>query len=650
MIPFITSKQGKLETISVFRYRFTDYLKRNEEQFQKFQKWISRNQDIILFEMDNEGFSSFLPMNDEFTRQYELIKRKEITAPFSNTQKISLFIGNILRSLFSNNYRQYLNSNCFITEEIDFYPFLLKKCIEFNIEVFTDGIFLVHFLPVSKITSSEVASSTYIRNLKTKFKNEIDSLLVTVVDQKNFAKQKINLSSSEDMCSLDEFVTNHENSIFTFDYHFLASYSSAIFRKITENTIKDLDQSVAYVEKIISSLQFPEWFNVQPKPFSRVTTHEFGNLANLRVGENKCVNKQSAAFYTGIYRPAGGGIIQPILIDSFQESPTFNDLIHKFNKGSNDFLVQTPIRLLSDETPDLTGVFEQKKERINQKMLACIFTQYELSTEFLSIFRKKRISYQIYQGSIDNFKLSNFTIKSLEKLGGILCTINQTDENENAYFMGIDLGHKSKNNQSFTNLGIAFFDNKGILLKHYVNKNIKKDESISREGIAPAFSTFINFLKKHNKPLPQKLIIHRDGKLHSGDIECLAQVAGENFSIENMDVLEIVKNGFPIIAGFETKDGAYCNLDSGSCWIDDVHKYAILVTNIQSDEKNALVKPLIIKHRYGNSDFKKLVKQIYWFTKIYTNNLYNSTRLPATTQKANNLAGTGKSHQATYLG
>ena len=73
--------------------------------------------------------------------------------------------------------------------------------------------------------------------------------------------------------------------------------------------------------------------------------------------------------------------------------------------------------------------------------------------------------------------------------------------------------------------------------------------------------------------------------------------------------------------------------------------------NTQADEYENLIRPIVIKHRYGNTDFTQIINQIYWLTKIYTNNLYYCTRLPATTQKANNIAGTSdKVHQASYLG
>ena len=90
---------------------------------------------------------------------------------------------------------------------------------------------------------------------------------------------------------------------------------------------------------------------------------------------------------------------------------------------------------------------------------------------------------------------------------------------------------------------------------------------------------------------------------------------------------------------------------SGNSYQDNDHKYSILVTNSQAEEQSAVISPIIIKHKFGNTDFNKIIDQVYWFTKIYTNNLYNSTRLPATTLKANNIVGTSKKqHKSTYLG
>jgi hypothetical protein len=650
LIPFITSKQGKIERISVFQYRYSQKLKRNIDQFQKFKNWLSRNPDIYLYEVDLEGFTTFFPMREEITWQYKSSKSKEISAPFINNQQISTYLGALIRDVFSEKYERFLNQNIFLTDCISLVPFNIKKCIEFNIEFFEDGSFFVHFHPVSKIIGYQPASLSYIRELKRNFQKEVDNLIVSIVDLKTYHRQKIEIFNIDDNKHLEEFLEKHTDPIVTFDYHFLASYSPSIFNQIVQNTINDVDESILYLEKIILSVSFPDWFNFQSKPFLKITVDELGNSANLIIGENKCVNKQSATYYSGIFKPADNCVIQPVLIDKYPYNSLFSELIQKFNKDAVNFTILNPIQLQSNTSPDLTHILERMQALSDKRFLLCIFTNHSLSPDFFMPFSKKKLQFQTYQGSFEKYKLSNFAIKSLDKLGGTICVIHNTFENENTYFLGIDLGHSQNKEERFSNLGVTFFNHNGILIKRFVNKKIRKDESITPESILPAFSAFKTYLNEHKKKMPSKLIIHRDGKLHNRDIENIVNQAKEQLETEDIDIVEIIKNGFPVIAGFEKKDGAYFNLNSGSCWIHCLKKYAILITNVQSTEKNAIVNPLIIKHRYGKTDFKQLITQLYWFTKIYTNNLYNSTRLPATTQKANNLVGTGKIRHASYLG
>ena len=156
-----------------------------------------------------------------------------------------------------------------------------------------------------------------------------------------------------------------------------------------------------------------------------------------------------------------------------------------------------------------------------------------------------------------------------------------------------------------------------------------------------------------NKKLvsPTHIIIHRDGKLHHSDVESLSESIKDIWGNEtSIDIVEIIKSGYPVMV-YKNDAGKAENLQSGWAYQDIKNKYALLVTNTQADEYENLIRPIVIKHRYGNTDFTQIINQIYWLTKIYTNNLYYCTRLPATTQKANNIAGTSdKVHQASYLG
>jgi hypothetical protein len=253
----------------------------------------------------------------------------------------------------------------------------------------------------------------------------------------------------------------------------------------------------------------------------------------------------------------------------------------------------------------------------------------------------------MYQGQFDLFKLSNYTVKCLEKLGGFLNIIDNTFEPESTYFIGIDLGHTTQNKEKYSNLCVVLFDNKGKLISHKVIEKIPRNEAIDMNAFAQAMNSFEELIKKDKLPYPQKLIIHRDGKIHDQDVKNFDIVIKKQLKINNYDIVEIIKSGYPIIAAHNGQ--SYHNLESGDSWLLGERHYAILVTNIQAKEQGSVIKPIVIKHKYGETDFFKLVEQVYWFTKVYTNNLYNSTRLPATTEKANNLVGTSnKRHISTY--
>jgi hypothetical protein len=177
------------------------------------------------------------------------------------------------------------------------------------------------------------------------------------------------------------------------------------------------------------------------------------------------------------------------------------------------------------------------------------------------------------------------------------------------------------------------------------SEKMPKNEALNQFALEQCFSQMKNYLVKNKYSMPQKLIIHRDGKVHDGDINALLSQAKSHFQT---DVVEVIKSGYPVMANL--LNNIYTNLNSGEYWVYEDKRYAILVTNTQADKDGEMLNPIIIKQKYGLTRFTNLVEQLYWFTKVYTNNLYNSTRLPATTEKANNLVGTSnRQHTSSYL-
>lgn len=645
MTPFITSKKGKLEKLTLFKYKLTEDVISQTEQCEKFKNWLIKSDDIKLYDLNSNGFKTFQAMKEESTWQYNFESSIEIFAPFENTQQISSYISFLIRNALEKKYQRFLSENVHVTETIDLSPFVLKKAIEYNVELFNDGELLVHFLPTTKITSPNDISYSYLQGLKSNFIRPVDDIEISLIESQRYRRIKIDLFSQEELEKSQKFINEHENVLATFNYHFIASYSPEIFGKVVKETIKDIDKSIFYLQDKLSNINFEGFFNFQEKPFHRINIHQFGNENNLVIGDNKFVNKQSAAYYSGMFRPANNCAIIPVLVDNYKDS-NFSELINRFNKNSEMFELLEPIRIdskLDSRFDELISI----KRKSKKKLLAAIFTEYQQPNDFVEPLKKSKTSFQLYLGAIDNFKLSNFTVKCLEKLGGQLSIINDTAENENTYFVGIDLGHSQNDRGKFSNLALVFFDNKGNFIHSAINKNLDRNEAISSEVIWSCFASFRKYLKENNLPSPEKLVIHRDGKLHLDDIKSIVKQSKKQLNVDNVEVLEIIKHGYPVFACFDL--GAYMNLKSGDCFL--YKNYAILITNIQADEKNAIINPIIVKHKIGVDSMEKLTKQVYWFSRIYTNNLYNSTRLPATTLKANNIVGTSlKTHQATYEG
>lgn len=730
---FLTTRRGFVDSITLARYDYLDWVITDRTKTDKLEYWLKNKSGFLLYDIEDTCFFAYSKLADEATKQYRINGSKTISAPFKNTQLISNFIAKLLKEELSKHYKQHLNQNIFTIETVDLYPFYLLKAIEFNIEVFPTGYYLIHTLPVSKIVGSKSPiDKTFISYLKTTNVNNSNTseMEFSLVNCEKFYRKRINLLDKELNRTLDEILTENGNFIATFDYHFLANYSPELFGKITESTSKNLKNTIKFVNPVLDNFKLPDFLKLSEEKYFKVDMVELETKNNLLVGsqsENITIhskmqtkyglrveytrndiaqddlitiflknenlieqinqlslplaikakveqqegwkypyitklftnpndihtksNVQSACYYNGIYKIVNNWNILPIVCDDLNIL-IFEELAASFNKGSTNFNILPSLTVNKNSGIDREQVQEIIRLQENKTMIA-VFCKYQMPNAFFEPLKNLKI--QIYQGDIsDNkqnrAKLSNFVCKCLEKLGGVVAAIADTHMNVNGYFIGIDLGHTTYGEEKFSNLATVIFDYRGILIGSNIVKKIPRKENLVESHCITAFKKLAGILTKGNLQQPKSVVIHRDGKLHSTDIASLTNAIHNVWGEIPVDIVEVIKSGFPVIAMKDEK-GAAINPSSGSSYQDNEHLYSILVTNIQAEEHSAVVSPLIIKHKFGNTDFNKIVDQVYWFTKIYTNNLYNSTRLPATTLKANNIVGTStKQHKPTYLG
>ncbi len=728
---YLSSKSGHIHEISLYRYDFESHITSDNFKFNNLKRRLEKA--CIIYDITNTCFFTFDKLKDDMTEDYRLNGSKVMSTPFANTQLVSRLLATILKKQMLIHFKQFLNYNTFIIESQSISPFTLLKCVEFNIEVFSDGNYFIHAIPVSKIISeSNPIDKYYLFKLKSSNQNNsnLDRMEFHLIHSRSFYRKKLDLLDDKIQVLADEILNKDGDFLASFNYEFIASFSPEVFGEIHERSSKEIKSSLILVKQFLEKITMPSSFNLSEDVFKKVTLNEPLNKSNLLVGkvselvtihsktptqyglrieytrdelskelpidnfiknidlendilglelpktlrviikekeywkkpyiskivkenshEHALVSNQAASFYHGIYKPVLNGTILPIIFGDL-DIGLFIELLNIFNKGGKNLKVLDPIVIEKNEEIDINEINALIGEnKINT--LIPVFCRYQMPKDIFA--NLKGFKYQIYQGETNNSKqnrakLSNFVCKCLEKLGGITSAIASSEDCKDKYFIGLDLGHSTKDKIKFSHLAMTIFDQNGIQVGSFVKKNIAPKENLILQDCKDVLEQLNGKLKFKSLPIPKSIIIHRDGKLHASDIDALKNSVNAIWPNISIDIVEIIKSGFPLVL-IKKDSKTAVNPDSGSFYLDEEHKYAILVTNIQAQDKNTFVNPIILKHKFGQTDFKELIDQVYWLTKVYTNNLYNSTRLPATTLKANNIVGTSlKNYQASYLG
>ena len=300
---FLTTRRGLIESITVYRYDFLDWIIADQTQKEKLKYWIEKKSGYLLYDIEDTCFFTFTKLADDLTKQYRINGSKTIEAPFNNTQIISNFIGTLLKTELTKHYQPFLNQNVFSVQTIDLYPFQLLKAIDFNVEVFSSGHYLIHISTVTKIVSSKnPIDNSYISYLLTTNKNNShnDDMEFNLVNTDKFYRRKIDLLDKELNTHIEEELKDNSKFIATFDYHFLANYSPELFGKVTEHTSKNIKQTILFINAAIDNFQLPDFFKLSTEKYFKVDVLELEAKNNLLVGcqsENVTLHSKSQTQY-----------------------------------------------------------------------------------------------------------------------------------------------------------------------------------------------------------------------------------------------------------------------------------------------------------------------------------------------------------------
>lgn len=195
---------------------------------------------------------------------------------------------------------------------------------------------------------------------------------------------------------------------------------------------------------------------------------------------------------------------------------------------------------------------------------------------------------------------------------------------EQTVFVGIDLGHDHASDKS--KVAFTLLDNRGRQAGHCVKLCGRNNERISSEVLRHCLYELIY---DRTGGHPKQVIVHRDGRFLDGEKDDILKTL---IDIPRITLVSVKKDTCTRLSGEHLK----------GVFFETSEQNTILVTNCQS-QRTSMPKPIEIELVYSNHlEMRQVVSQIYWLTHFCNRSASFSTRLPATTYLADDLARTGR--------
>jgi hypothetical protein len=642
----ITSRYGKIEFVKIYTYQYSPKLLKQKQIKLNLISWLNAKKSLQLFRFTSNGFDTLSPMPDD-NWQYNFMGIKQESPPYTHIATYSQYLSQLYHDQLSGIYKK--SGPDYIYAQVVNADFRLDLCFNFNVELFDDGRFLIHFSAMSHINLAHPNIQNIIHIIKT-LQNSNDQYFpkFQVVDVNSNRSKTVFPLSKQSMDEHDKFIHRFPDIRYSFDYEFMGQYFPKTLSTFMERSKINLTTIGPILTKASMNLDTIDGIKLYEMPLLPIKLKAVKPEMNLMIGSDKTVSKLSASFYSGLFYPVKNGIILPVVYtnDNHILQKTKQLIDNQFNVNGN--ITWLPAHVLAHNVEDLSAIAVLKKQ--NPFLFVMIFTSIMIPTHHIQFLRDNRIKYQIMQLPTDQYRLSNFAVKCLHKMGAKVSLIKDLGLKKDAYVVGIDMGHfhGNKTEKGFSTLIMVFYSSHGEYLFTSKVQGLPLNEALQLGATIEALTIFKKHITKTKKNMPSQFVFHRDGKLHIQDVDFLNQSVISTFQITDVNMVEIIKSGYPYM--YTHQDGIPQNAQSGQYWEIKDKDYAILITNDQVTTSGEVLKPIVIKRKFGNLPFETIVSQVFWFCKLYTNNIYYPTRLPATTELANNRAGTGvKEYKASYI-
>src|SRR5690606_2022995 len=215
---YLTSKKGKITEISIYKYAFINQVRYSPFTKKRYLTRLKQKLGDVLFDINEKTFCSLKPISTP-SMHTRLIYEKSIKIPILNTQEASFLISKLIGIELNKHFKSF-NKNVFVVNTFNCGPFNLLKAIEFNVEVFPDGEYLVHLLPISKITSSSSLSIDYLNRLRSSCQanQNVETLLFNVFDSEKFKRVSLDFMAKDFETRAKSLINSNINYYATFNY------------------------------------------------------------------------------------------------------------------------------------------------------------------------------------------------------------------------------------------------------------------------------------------------------------------------------------------------------------------------------------------------------------------------------------------------
>jgi len=259
--------------------------------------------------------------------------------------------------------------------------------------------------------------------------------------------------------------------------------------------------------------------------------------------------------------------------------------------------------------------------------------------EFKRQFGQRRVpSQMVAASSLDEpAYLGNIAAGVVAKAGGIPWRIDEVPGGGDV-FVGLDVTYDPETGQHLGASANIVMADGTILASESVS--LQQGETFEVDDVIDVLKDLIRVCVAEEGGPPSQVTIHRDGQFYLDVDDLVDRLEAASDFIPKFNLVEIRKSGNPRIAEYTGDDFEVASKGVGFVSRSGEHAYLATTGKPEISPNNSLgtPRPIQVVKRHGSTDIGTLTEQVYWLSEAHVASISRSTRLPITTEYADQCA------------